>query len=158
MKPKYSPAFKEQALQKVLQRGDKTIQCIADELNINLFTLKTWLKHDRPEIMTAQKKAKRPADWTPEERLQALMTSHGLDGEALSAFCRNQGLFSHHLASWRQGFINTATGLAPSDKSLREENKQLKKDLHRKEKALAEAAALLVLQKKFQAFWEEKAL
>jgi len=44
-----------------------------------------------------------------------------------------------------------------SDKSLRDENKQLKKDLQRKEKALAETAALLVLQKKFQAFWEEKA-
>lgn len=157
MKLKYSPEFKEQARQKVLQRGDKTIQCIADELNINVFTLKTWLKHDRPERMPDQNTIKRPADWTPEERLQALMMSHGLEGEALSGFCRQQGLFSHHLTAWKQDFINTATDKAPTDKRLREEVAQLKKDLHRKEKALAETAALLVLQKKFQAFWEEKA-
>ena len=87
------------------------------------------------------------------------MASHGLEDEAVNAFCRAQGIFSHHLEAWRQDFINSTHKSAQesSDKSLRDENKQLKKDLQRKEKALAEAAALLVLQKKFQAFWEEKA-
>jgi len=47
MSQRYSEAFKEQAISKVLQRGDKTIQCIADELNVNLFTLKNWLKKPR---------------------------------------------------------------------------------------------------------------
>jgi transposase-like protein len=87
------------------------------------------------------------------------MASHGLEEEDLNAFCRAQGIFSHHLEAWRQDFINSTHKSAQesSDKSLRDENKQLKKDLQRKEKALAETAALLVLQKKFQAFWEEKA-
>ena len=82
-----------------------------------------------------------------------------LEDEGLNAFCRAQGLFPHHLEAWQQDFINSTHKSAreSSDKSLRDENKQLKKDLQRKEKALAEAAALLVLQKKFQAFWEEKA-
>jgi hypothetical protein len=77
----------------------------------------------------------------------------------LNAFCRAQGVFPHHLETWQKEFINSTHKPAQetSDKSLRDENKQLKKDLQRKEKALAEAAALLVLQKKFQAFWEEKA-
>ena len=160
MKSKYSPAFREQAIQKLLQRGDKTIQCIAEELNINVFTLRNWLKQYRPHTMSEHKSTKRPIDWTPEERLQALMASHGLKEEDLNAFCRAQGVFPHHLKAWRQAFINGTHPVAPqapSDKSLRDENKQLKKDLNRKEKALAEAAALLVLQKKFQAFWEEKA-
>lgn len=157
MKPKYSQEFREQALQKVLQRGDKTIECIATELNINIFTLKHWLKTYRPEIMSSPQVAKRPIDWTPEERLLALMSCHGLKEEAFSAFCRNQGLFPHHLETWKRDFINAPKDSGQSDKSLREENKQLKKDLTRKERALAEAAALLVLQKKFQAFWEEKA-
>ena len=159
MKSKYSPAFREQAIQKLLQRGDKTIQCIAEELNINVFTLKHWLRQYRPQIMLTNKTTKRPADWTPEERFQALMASHGLEDEDLNAFCRTQGIFSHHLEAWRQDFINSIHKSAQesTDKSLREENKQLKKDLQRKEKALAETAALLVLQKKFQAFWEEKA-
>jgi transposase-like protein len=158
MKLKYSQEFREQALQKLLQRGDKTIECMANELNINVFTLKHWLRKYRPESMSTPNTAKRPLDWTQEERLLALMASYGLDDEALSAFCRRQGLFPHHLESWKQTFINASKDPALSDKSLREENKQLKKDLHRKEKALAEAAALLVPQKKFQAFWEEKAL
>ena len=157
MKTKYSQEFKEQALQKLLQRGDKTIECVATELNINVFTLKHWLRKYRPEPMSLPKTAKRPLDWTPEERLLALMASHGLEEEALSAFCRKQGLFTHHLEAWKRDFISPPKDPALSVKSLREENKQLKKDLSRKEKALAEAAALLVLQKKFQAFWEEKA-
>jgi transposase-like protein len=159
MKPKYSQAFREQALQKLLQRGDKTIPCIAEELNINVFTLKHWLRQHRPQTMSEHKTTKRPIDWTPEERLQVLMASHGLADEALNAFCRTQGVFPHHLKAWQQDFINSThkSAQASSDKSLRDENKQLKKDLQRKEKALAEAAALLVLQKKFQAFWEEKA-
>lgn len=159
MKTRYSQEFREQAVQKLLQRGDKTIECIAVELNINLFTLKHWLGKYRPETMSTHKSAKRPVDWTVEERFQALMSSHGLEAEALNAFCRGQGLFAHHLDAWKQGFINANNrpDQEPSTKSLRDENNQLKKDLNRKEKALAEAAALLVLQKKFQAFWEEKA-
>jgi hypothetical protein len=43
----------------------------------------------------------------------------------------------------------------PSTKELSKENAKLKKELQRKEKALAEAAALLVLQKKFQALWAD---
>ena len=159
MKSRYSQAFREQAIQKLLQRGDKTIPCIAEELNINVFTLKYWLRQYRPQTMTTNKTTKRPVDWTPVERFQALMASHGLEDEGLNAFCRAQGIFSHHLEAWRQDFINSTHKSAQesTDKSLRDENKQLKKDLQRKEKALAETAALLVLQKKFQAFWEEKA-
>lgn len=159
MKTKYSQEFRDQAVQKLLQRGDKTIECIAVELNINIFTLKHWLGKYRPKIMSTHQSAKRPVDWTVEQRFQALMTSHGLEAEVLNAFCREQGLFAHHLDAWKQDFIKTThrPDQEPSSKSLRDEVKQLKKDLNRKEKALAEAAALLILQKKFQAFWEEKA-
>jgi transposase-like protein len=65
MKTRYSQEFREQAIQKLLQRGDKTIECIASELNINVFTLKHWLGKYRPETMTTQQTAKRPIDWSP---------------------------------------------------------------------------------------------
>lgn len=107
MKSKYSQEFREQSIQKLLQRGDKPIQCIAEELNINLFTLKHWLRQYRPQTMSENKTTKRPVDWTPEERLQALMASHGLADETLNAFCRTQGLFPHHLEAWQQDFINS---------------------------------------------------
>lgn len=58
---RYSQEFKEQAIEKTLQRGDKTIQCIANELNINLFTLKEWLRKSQP-AMNSTSDPQRPAD------------------------------------------------------------------------------------------------
>ena len=101
--------------------------------------------------------SKRPQDWSLADRLQILMESHGLDEDALNAFCREKGIFRHHLEQWQAAF--TAGGAADNRAQLRElkdTNNALKRELNRKEKALAEAAALLVLQKKYQALWEEK--
>ena len=102
---------------------------------------------------------KRPQDWSREEQLMALQESHGLQGEALNAWCRGKGLFAHHLESWKESFCagNKEGGHEAREwRLLKDENQQLKRELLRKEKALAEAAALLVLQKKFQALWEEE--
>ena len=158
MKSSYTEAFREQAVEKVLQRGHKTIQTLADELNVNHYTLKNWLKTYKRGSMPKEPASKRPEDWSTEERFQLLMESSALDGEALNAFCRQQGLFTHHLESWKKAFLLSQQSVTKttSDKVLRDENKRLKKELNRKEKALAETAALLVLQKKFSAFWEEK--
>lgn len=155
MKLPYTEAFKEQALAKVFQRGDRTIQAVADELNINAFTLKNWMKKraltDQPP---AQPKVRRPGDWRPEERLAALQESYVLKGEALHAWCREKGLFAHHLSQWAQAFCQS-TGISREEpkalRALQVENQQLQRELSRKEKALAEAAALLVLQKKYRA-------
>ena len=107
-------------------------------------------------------KEKRPQDWRVEEQLRALHETYGLTDEALNAWCRERGLFAHHLASWKAAFcsIQTTAETAPPSKrelrDLKDENHQLKRELNRKEKALAEAAALLILQKKFQALWEDE--
>lgn len=160
MNPKYSAAFKEQALSKVLSRGDRTIGSVAEELNLSVFTLKNWMKPKaQRDVSTMTVKEKRPQDWSAAEQLIALHESHGLEGEALHAWCRQKGLFAHHLVSWREAFCAQDKGDAQGERerrSLKEENQQLKRDLVRKEKALAEAAALLVLQKKYQALWEDE--
>lgn len=154
---RYSQEFKDQAIKKALRRGDKTLQCIADELNLNLFTLKEWLRKSQAP-MPSKSLPQRPEDWTPTQRLEALMQSAALDQEPLNAFCREQGIFPHHLEAWKHAFINSyPSSNTKADNALRLELTQIKKELNRKEKALAEAAALLVLQKKCQAFWEEKA-
>jgi transposase-like protein len=84
---KYSEGFKEQALAKVYNRGNaQTIQDIADDLNISLQTLKTWMKKskfDRTQALPL--KSKRPQDWLPEERFTALQKSYSLLGEDLNA-------------------------------------------------------------------------
>ena len=98
-------------------------------------------------------KEKRPQDWSAQEQLLALQETHGLSGEALQTWCRERGLFADHLASRKAAFCAAAkTNSGTRElRSVKDENDQLKRELVRKEKALAEAAALLILQKKFRA-------
>ncbi len=67
----------------------------------------------------------------------------------MNAFCRQKGIFTHHLETWKKAFLLSQQSVTKtaSAKVLRDEVKHLKKELNRKEKALAETAALLVLQK-----------
>ena len=162
----HSPEFKEQALRKLRERGSRTQQSVADELNICLSTLKGWLQGSKKVARGLPHGANPlPGDvpaiaWGPSERLQALNESHALSGEALHAWCREKGLFAHQLQAWREAFL---TGTEPTTRDsrsavreLQSKNDLLERQLRRKDKALAEAAALLVLQKKFQALWADE--
>lgn len=155
---KYSPEFIEQALIKVHSRGGRTIQSVAEELGVKFETVKRWLKVHKIVRSDVVDKERRAHEWKREEQFQALLETHGLNEEQLNAWCRERGLFPHHLEEWRAAFCaSDATPLkAPSALALSKENTKLKKELRRKEKALAEAAALLVLQKKFQALWADE--
>jgi transposase-like protein len=162
-KQTYSVEFKEQALSKVFHRGSRTVVSVADELNMNVMTLKNWMKGAAASGQSdVSGHAKRPEDWSLEERLLALQQSHGLVDEALNAWCRERGLFAHHLSQWRADFCSVGgTGSrrenAQEVRELKHANVQLQRELNRKEKALAEAAALLVLQKKYRALFEGEA-
>ncbi len=93
--------------------------------------------------------------WSAPERLLALQESHGLRREALHAWCREKGLFEHQLTAWREAFASTPApetaqerrGSKAELKALQGKHEVLQRELRRKERALAEAAALLVLQK-----------
>jgi transposase-like protein len=160
MKPytRYSDAFKEQALVKVYSlRPDQTLRSVADDLNISTKTLKKWMKKselDSPRDLPPP--SKRPDDWRPAERLAALQQTYGLAGEVLNAWCREHGVFAHHLDQWKTDFCHQGDpsgqrGTARAIQALNTEIQGLERQLLRKDKALAEAAALLVLQKKFRA-------
>ncbi len=159
MKTTYSQAFIEQAVVKLLSRGNRTVRSVAQDLNVNYHTAKNWIKRGSPTLPSAlPAKEKRPQDWSVQEQLVALHETHGLEPDALNAWCRSHGLFAHHLTTWNAAFCTetkTATGTREL-RSLKEENEQLKRELVRKEKALSEAAALLILQKKFRALWEDE--
>lgn len=160
MKPTYSEAFIEQALVKLYSRGTRTLRAVADELNINYHTLKNWTKRESVSLRRASPtKEKRPEDWATEEQLRAVCEAHGLSGEALQAWCREQGLFAHHLTRWKAAFCadeKLTTSGTRELRTLKDEIATLKREVGRKDKALAEAAALLILQKKFRALWEDE--
>ena len=102
-----------------------------------------------------------PAEsWTPEEKFAVVLDSATLSEVELSAYCREKGLYPGQIKTWREACIR---GNQPQDKHLRREASYqqhkrkintLERELNRKEKALAELAALLVLRKKYDALWE----
>ena len=161
---KYDAEFKQQAVQKVLSRNeDQTVQAIADQLNIGRSTLWKWLKLAKFNQLPEQNnmaKEKSPQNWNLSERFNALMETQTLDEQAISTYCREKGLYPHHLKQWKEDFMQTKQSEKKTSKaleaSLKKKVKTLEKELRRKEKALAETAALLVLSKKCQAFWNEK--
>jgi len=103
--------------------------------------------------------AKRPQDWSAEEKLAAVIEAATLPDEDLGAFLRRKGLHEAQLEEWRQQVLSgLASRPARASKPTGEARrvKELEKELRRKDKALAEAAALLVLQKKVRAIWGDE--
>ena len=77
-----------------------------------------------------------------------------MEAAAMNQWCRERGLYAHHVTQWRQDFISGSTAYERGDaKALKGEVRELRKELNRKDRALAETAALLVLQKKVRAIW-----
>jgi transposase len=103
--------------------------------------------------------AKSPHQWTAEERLRVVLEASRLSDEELGAFLRTEGLHQSQLEEWRAAVIE-ALGTRKTRKSKKSPEakriQQLEKELLRKDKALAEAAALLVLKKKAQEIWGDE--
>ncbi|MEY4546461.1 MAG: hypothetical protein RL685_2656 [Pseudomonadota bacterium] len=99
--------------------------------------------------------ARRPEDWSPEERLRAVMEASRLSEEELGAFLRREGISEAVLAEWKAAMLEALSSQRKATGDARKV-RELEKQLRRKDKALAEAAALLVLQKKVQTIWGDK--
>jgi len=161
----YSDEFREQALSKVRHRGTRSVNDIAEELHMSGGTLRKWWTRSNACVTVAVPAAELPSElptesWSAAQRLLALHQTHGLSGSALHAWCREKGLFEYQLIAWRDAFCAVALPDSRESKlavrDLQTRNDGLQRELRRKEKALAEAAALLVLQKKFRALWEDE--
>lgn len=164
----YTRSFKINAVKKAMSRDQYTkLNDVARGLNIPSSTLVTWVKKaknneleiDLTEGIENMSIEQRPQDWTLEERLNAVVATASLSPEELNSYCREKGIYSHHVDKWKLDFIKgkaqTEKAVSPSQiKDLKKENKILKRELNRKDKALAETAALLVLKKKAQFLWD----
>ena len=104
--------------------------------------------------------AKRPADWSPEEKFNLVLEASAIPESELGAFLRRKGIHEAQLAEWRQMMLSAlkTAKAQPSAQKTSESRRirQLESELNRKEKALAETAALLVLQKKVQILWGDE--
>jgi transposase len=115
------------------------------------------------EVVPASEKD--PEGWSATDKFTAVLETAGLNATELSAYCRQRGLFPEQVERWRQASQDANEKPVLTLKEQRELEKlraqdqgeinRLKQELRRKEKALAEAAALLISAKKIQAFWGE---
>ncbi len=154
----YSERFKEKMVSKAL-RPENSISGTAKVAGIPITTLFGWIQQAKMSTVSSlskKKKRGRPRNssrWPPEEKLRLLNEASALSDEELGAFLRREGLHESDLQEMR---LAALAGLEPPKRSAgltpeQEENKRLRKELNRKEKALAEAAALLILSKKYRA-------
>ena len=152
--------FKKLAVQKFLSRGSRPARLIAEEMGVSAHSLYTWSKQcaKGPGMEDDQK---RPQDRTTQEKYKAVMDFDGLpvEGSERGIFLRREGFHTAHIDLWRsqmqKGLDAEKTGLSTRSEmaELTRENRELKKELHRKNGALAETAALLVLKKKADLIW-----
>jgi transposase-like protein len=104
---------------------------------------------------------RRPDDWSAEEKLEAVLEAKRLSSSELGEFLRRRGLHEAQLRQWQEtadaGALESLRGRKTTGKSGEAKRvKELERELRRKEKALAEAAALLVLRKKAEALWGDE--
>jgi transposase len=162
---KYSEAFKGKMVQKML--GGRSANSVAQEAGVNQPTLSKWLRdartlRDVPKRKNEQEPRKsvgrRPEDWSAEEKLTAVEQARSLAGTELGDFLRRQGLHEEQLRQWEQSVLESLRGARkPKANSVDTKRiKELERELRRKEKALAETAALLVLRKKADALWGDE--
>ena len=150
---RYGQAFKDKAVARLLPPESASVQTVSQELSISVATLERW----RAEALS---RPARERAWTARARFEAVLATAAMDEASKSAWCREQGVYPQELEQWRSA---ATQALADPEDASRENQrekkadrrriKELERDLRRKEKALAEAAALLVLSKKLEAIF-----
>jgi len=154
--PSYSAEFKEQVVRKLMPPHNQTVAALSRETGISEASLYNWKKQFRAKGFVVPKKSTHADQWDAKAKLAAVIQTAAMNEAERSQYCREHGLYPEQIDAWRDAFESTDMGASANKAELSAERKKsraLEKELHRKEKALAEAAALLTLSKKAQAIW-----
>lgn len=153
---RYGQAFKDRAVARLLPPESSAVADVAREVGISVQTLERW----RTNAVTGPA---RDRVWTAAARLEAVIATAALNDAQRSAWCRAQGLYPAELANWcssATAALATPEEARASPQQTRVDRKRIKeleRELLRKDKALAETAALLVLSKKVSAIFHRDA-
>jgi transposase len=158
MRPHSSKKQRETTLDRWVN-SKLSLRQFAELEDIPISTLHAWKNKHLKNKATVTQKFNRES-WSAEAKFSVVLETSTLSEVDLGAYCREKGLFPDQVREWKESFIRgdagaAQVGRATSSKEDKKKIKQLERELHRKEKALAETAALLVLRKKFNALWEE---
>lgn len=157
MSQERSEEFRRAAVEKLHNRGNRSVEEIAQVLGVSSWSLYHWSK--RYGNGGGVKKHRRPGERSSAEKLQAVIEYEGLPEDKRGEYLRREGLQSEHIEGWKKSMEAGLGGGAESaaHRSERAADKkkiqELEKELRRKDKALAETTALLVLKKKADLIW-----
>ena len=158
---RYSNEFKEKISRQLFPPDAKTIGEISRKTGVPSSTVFYWKKLYREKGRQLSKDSLASKNLTGKEKFTILIDTGNLNEHQLSEYCREKGLYPEQIKEWKKAAVavNEPSGKRLSKKERKELNKEkhkvkkLQKELNRKDKALAETAALLVLKKKAQAIW-----
>ncbi|WP_203524861.1 transposase [Sodalis ligni] len=151
---RYSPERKAAVLDKLLPPHNMTVSALAQQEGISEATLYNWRIQAKLEGKPVPGANKTTEQWSTEARFAVIVETATLSQAELGEYCRRKGLYPEQIAQWKQDFLQTPQpDTRQSQKQAQKEIKGLKRELARKEKALAEAAALLVLRKKLNGYY-----
>ena len=161
-----SPDGKTAIIMQAINRGSRGIAEIAAINNIGKSTLTRWVRQYKLGIAPKSKASKSNVakDNKPlnsEQKFQHILASNGLDDAALGKYCRQHGLYAHELRTWKTELMapkktgDNSAAIRAELNEMKAKNTALEKELRRKDKALAEASALLILKKKADLIWGE---
>lgn len=152
----YGKNFKQAMVQKLLLPGGPSVMTLSREIGVSEQSLYNW----KAKYQTSGSKTlpRSPRQWTQDDKYEALLESAKLTGEELGKWLREKGLRSEHIEIWRQDMKKNLNQQKKDEeiRELRKKNKELERELYRKEKALAEMSALVVLKKKVAALWGDE--
>ena len=160
MKQVYSEERKSAVLSKLLPPLNRSVPQVSREEGIALGTLYHWRDQARSKGNVVPGNKKTTDAWSAEARLATVIEVASMSPTEISAYCREKGLYVEQVTAWRDAClagqrsageqrVAASEELRLSKKRIRE----LERELHKKDKALAEVTALLVLRKKLNALW-----
>ncbi len=154
---KYSTGFRNNLLKKVLPPENRSIAEVSKETGVCDQTIRNWLFRLKNDNLNPEEGEISPEQRSPSEKMLLIFESKSLSSEAKGEWLRKNGIHSEHLVLWEQELRDQVNDKTGKDKNTIKEQKKkiisLKKELERKEKALAEMAALYTLKKKAEAIW-----
>ncbi len=151
----YSKEFKESVVSKVVSRGSRTILSVCEEVGVPIATVSYWISSCGKVNSNSSQRGR--MKWSPEAKLKAVIETAGLAENEAGAYLRKEGLYSNQVSEWRAEIIGHFGAKPKFQKDERDAKiSGLEFEILRKDRALAEASALLILQKKVDLIWGNK--